>query len=134
MNPLRPSEPVVPFHAVPNSFIVKGLDASDQEKTHIFYADSEESRDRWVKLLNTRSQRFYDRHHSLTVVIDDTMEEEKDDEGSAIKLAMAASRRSTTFQDAEEIPSGFNLPESSQKEGSPKQAVIRRERRSVMTA
>ena len=37
-------------------------------------------------------------------------------------------------QDADEIPSGFNLPESSQKEASPKQAVVRRERRSVMTA
>ena len=79
---------------------MQGLDASDEEKTHIFYADSEESRDHWVKMLNTRSQRFFDRHHSLNVVIDDAMEEEKDDEGSAIKLAMAASRRSTTFQAA----------------------------------
>ena len=57
MNPARPTEPVVPFLAVPNSFIARGLDSKGEEKTHVFFTDSEESRDKWIKLLNTRSSR-----------------------------------------------------------------------------
>jgi len=72
INPAKPKEPVIAFNPIPNAFIVRGLDAKDKEQIHVFYATSDEERDRWVAILNSRSQRYVDHlKHNFEVAIEE---------------------------------------------------------------